>query len=48
MLRDMFERALTTDLYALVKTVLAVIFAITQPLFGDALILGAGKLVPQA
>ena len=34
-----FERALTTDLNALVKAVLTVVLAIAQPLFGDALVL---------
>lgn len=42
------ERALTADLHTLVEPILAVILPITQPLFGNALVLGAGKLVPQA
>lgn len=32
-------RALTTDLHALVKAILAVVLPITQPLFGNALVL---------
>lgn len=40
------ERALTTDLYTLVKAILAVVLSVTQPLFGNALVFGAGKLVP--
>ena len=39
---------LTADLQALVEAVLAVVLAVTQPLLGDALVLGAGELVPQA
>lgn len=42
------ERALTADLHALIKAILAVVLSITQPLFGNALVLWAGKLVPQA
>lgn len=42
------ERALTADLRALVQAVLAVVLPVTQPLFGDALVLWAGELVPQA
>lgn len=40
------ERALTADLHALVEAVLAVVLPVAQPLFGDALVLGAGELVP--
>lgn len=42
------KRLLTADLGALVQAVLAVVLAVAQPLFGDALVLGASKLVPQA
>lgn len=42
------ERAPTADLHALVEAVLAVVLPIAQPLFGDALVLRAGELVPQA
>lgn len=42
------ERALTTDLHALVEAILAVVLPVAQPLFGDALVLRAGELVPQA
>lgn len=38
---------LTADLGALVQAVLAVVLAVAQPLLGDALVLGAGELVPQ-
>lgn len=42
------ERALTADLHTLVESVLAVVLPIAQPLFGNALVLGASELVPQA
>lgn len=42
------ERAPTADLHALVEAVLAVVLPVAQPLFGDALVLRAGELVPQA
>lgn len=42
------ERALTADLHTLVKAILTVVLPVTQPLFGNALVLWAGKLVPQA
>lgn len=42
------ERALTTDLHALIQAVLTVVLAVAQPLLGNALVLGAGELVPQA
>lgn len=46
--RQIVKMALTTDLRALVEAVLAVVLPVTQPLLGDALVLGAGELVPQA
>lgn len=39
---------LTADLHALVEAVLAVVLSVAEPLLGDALVLGAGELVPQA
>lgn len=42
------ERALTADLHALIKAILTVVLSVTQPLLGNALVLWAGKLVPQA
>lgn len=42
------ERALTADLHALIKAIFTVVLSITKPLFGNALVLWAGKLVPQA
>lgn len=47
--RDIWKKkALTADLHALIKAILAVVLPVTQPLLGDALVLRAGKLVPQA
>ena len=42
------ESLLTTDLYTFIQAVLTVILPITQPLLSNALVFGAGKLVPQA
>lgn len=48
-MRDLLsEKTLTTDLHALIKAVLTVVFSITQPLLGNALVLWTGELVPQA
>lgn len=44
----MRERAFTASLLALVQAVAAVVLPVTEPLLSDALVLGAGELVPQA
>lgn len=38
----------TTHLFAFVNPVSTVILSVTEPLLGNALVLGAGKLVPEA